>query len=241
MFIRMLSASGGTKEILLLLGGALFLFILSFLTTKILIAHSPERVKLKENAEAEEDRKIQKKKYDKKEKLIFALSLTGTAILLLTGHTCITILKGFCLMEILLFASLSDVQTRRIADSVSGALLLTGLIAASNKELFVNFVSAFLMFALMFVFAMIFFKKIGGADIKLMGAGTFVCGPVGGIAGTILGLLASIILTPVINRKKNKEDKKTLPLGPYLAFGYFCAYILTQIGMKSFILSLLSK
>ena len=54
MFIRMLSASSGTKEILLLLGGALFLFILSFLTTKILIAHSPERVKLKENAEAEE-------------------------------------------------------------------------------------------------------------------------------------------------------------------------------------------
>lgn len=234
VFIQACGAAAGAKDILMLVLSTVFYFLLSYLIIRILIAHTPDRIKIKE--ENKESERV-KTKYNKQKKIVIAVSLLFSLVFLFVGKDVINIIKGVCFANTLLFASLCDIQRREIKDGVSGAVILIGLCAIQKTDLITNFVSAFVMFAFMFVFAMLFYRKIGGADIKIMGACTFVCGPVGGIIGTMLGLLASIIITPIVNKNKDKEHKKTMPLVPYLAFGYTIAFILSEAGLNYYLLN----
>lgn len=83
--------------------------------------------------------------------------------------------------------------------------------------------SALLVGGIMLITTVITKSQIGGADIKFSAACAFLLGIKQGFAGLMLGLIASIIVNIIKNRKKKTEG---FPLIPYLAAGFMAAYFM---------------
>ena len=64
-------------------------------------------------------------------------------------------------------------------------------------------------------------SNVGGADIKMAAACSFLLG----LSRGVIGLLAGMILAVVVNVFK-KDKKKGFPMIPYLAAGYMAAYFI---------------
>lgn len=137
----------------------------------------------------------------------------------------IQLVKGAVFFFILLYASLCDIQTRRVRDTVSVMIFISGLISVSLSEMLTHFIGAFLVGGIMFVCALFSKNRLGGADVKITAASVFVLGMWNGIAGLVIGLILSVIVTPIINRKK-KLKEMSLPLVPYLSIGFMAMYLI---------------
>lgn len=137
----------------------------------------------------------------------------------------IQLVKGAVFFFILLYASLCDIQTRRVRDTISVMIFISGFITLSLSEVFTHFIGAFLVGGIMFVCALLSKSRLGGADVKITTACVFVLGMWNGIAGLVIGLILSVIITPIINRKK-KLKEMSLPLVPYLSIGFMTMYLI---------------
>lgn len=135
------------------------------------------------------------------------------------------LIKGAVFFFILLYASLCDIQTRRVKDVVSVMIFISGFISLSLLEIFTHTIGAFLVGGIMFVCALFSKNRLGGADVKITAASVFVLGMWNGIAGLVIGLILSVIVTPIINRKK-KLKEMSLPLVPYLSIGFMAMYLI---------------
>lgn len=67
-------------------------------------------------------------------------------------------------------------------------------------------------------------KVIGGADVKLSIACTFLLGISRGIIGLMAGLTIGVLANLIIQTRKNEAEG--FPLIPYLAVGFMAAYII---------------
>lgn len=67
-------------------------------------------------------------------------------------------------------------------------------------------------------------KVIGGADVKLSIACTFLLGISRGIIGLMAGLTIGVLANLIIQTRKNKAEG--FPLIPYLAAGFMAAYFI---------------
>lgn len=135
------------------------------------------------------------------------------------------LIKGAVFFFILLYASLCDIQTRRVKDVVSVMIFISGFISISLSEMLTHTIGAFLVGGIMFVCALFSKNRLGGADVKITAASVFVLGMWNGIAGLVIGLILSVIVTPIINRKK-KLKEMSLPLVPYLSIGFMTMYLI---------------
>ena len=135
------------------------------------------------------------------------------------------LIKGAVFFFILLYASLCDIQTRRVKDVVSVMIFISGFISISLSEMLSHTIGAFLVGGIMFVCALLSKNRLGGADVKITTASVFVLGTWNGIAGLVIGLILSVIITPIINRKK-KLKEMSLPLVPYLSIGFMTMYLI---------------
>ena len=168
-------------------------------------------------------------KENKKRKIIVTVLLTVFFVwLALLGVPLLLHIKYVVLALILLYASLCDMDTREVSDSISVMLLIAGFIDITGTLLVRNFFAVLFLFGLMFICGMVAVGKIGGADIKISGAATFALGAQGGFIGLITGMIAGLVMTPILNRKKEKEEKKTMALVPYLSFGYLSYVLVSQ-------------
>ena len=140
----------------------------------------------------------------------------------------INLLKGILLTDAFLYASISDYRTRQVPDWVSVVIALLGLVSVPGGKLLWNAIAGAAAFGFFFLTAVISKNKIGGADVKFIGAGMFVCGFPEGLAGLILGLLLSVIGTMIRNRKTKSKDK-TMPMIPYIAVGFLTAFMIGGI------------
>lgn len=136
-------------------------------------------------------------------------------------------LEAICFILLLLFASICDLRTRQIPNSLSLAIVVVGLLHFSS---FIAF-SGLLITGLPYLLAAIFSGgKIGGGDIKLMAACGFVLGPLYGTLQSILGLSLVLLFSIGISFHSGfRVAKQTaLPLAPFLAVGGITVYILSH-------------
>ena len=156
-----------------------------------------------------------------KTKFAFILisSLVAIALFCFFGLSVRTI-QGIILSLILLVASYSDIKTRECDDYLSVMLLLTAFIGIEISAIPSMFIAA-MFTAGMFLLVVLFISNgIGGADIKIASACTFLLGFERGIIGLIAGLLIAILC----NLRKSK--KSGFPMVPYLTAAFIPAFFL---------------
>ncbi len=113
---------------------------------------------------------------------------------------------GFVL--IMLIATICDIRTRTIPDSIHIAIIVIAIIT-TNLNMW-----AMLILTLPFLIVAIISKgSFGGGDIKFIAVCSLYLGLYRGIGGLIVALLIALVVNKIL---KNKE----FPLVPYLTIGY---------------------
>lgn len=209
--IRLWSENSYKTAIILILVGALIYFV-ALATSRFVIRVSPNYSKER-----------------KRNKIYQGVAAFCTAaIILWFGVLSMETYKALAFFLLLFYASICDIEERSVSNFVSVQLLILGLVNVDIQTLVKNVLAGGAIFAFMFVAGMIANGKLGGADVKIVGACAFVLGLQASIAGLIAGLLAAVIITKIIMRKK-ESDEQRLPLVPYLSAGFFISYMVTNI------------
>lgn len=166
--------------------------------------------------------------YDKNSKrtpIYHCISIVLVSSLLIVFGWSIELLKGIIFMQILLFASVSDIQTHRVKDFISVLILITGFIGVTLSDIPVMILSSLFIGGMLFVCAVVSGNRLGGADVKLSAACAFLLGFSKSIAGLVIGLFLAIICNIYLSRK-SKTKGEAFPLVPYLSIGFMAMYFI---------------
>ena len=136
-----------------------------------------------------------------------------------------SVIKGVLLADIFLYASVSDIQTRKVTDAVPLMIFLLGLVNVSRTVLLCRTITALVFFGVFLLLAIVFKNKIGGADVKFISATMMITGFTKGFAGLVTGLLLAVVGTLIRNKHKKSKDH-SLPLIPYLSVGCMAALLI---------------
>ena len=137
------------------------------------------------------------------------------------------IIKTIILLALLLYASVRDIKTREVPDSVSGMLLILGLVDTDIGKFPSMLFGALLVFLPQFASALINpSKALGGADIKLSSAAAFLLGMPNGLFALIVGLTLAVIVIPIIRKIRNIPKDQPFPLISFLSVGIVAGYFI---------------
>ena len=164
-------------------------------------------------------------KGNRKKAVLFFVGITAlTALMLLSFFGCAaTTLKGIIFCLLLAFSSYEDIKTRECENYVHLMIVIAAFIGTDMSALPGMLLSALITGGIMLMTAAVTKSSIGGADIKLSAACAFMLGTVQGMTGLMIGLILSVIINSIKNRKKKHEG---FPLIPYLAVGFMTAYFM---------------
>lgn len=127
----------------------------------------------------------------------------------------------------MLYASVMDIKTREVPDSVSVMLLILGLVDVSIKEIPQMLLGMVLVFMPQLISALINpSKALGGADIKLSSAAAFLLGAQRGLFALIVGLTLSVVTMPIIRKIRNLPKDQPFPLIPFISIGIVAGYFI---------------
>ena len=150
----------------------------------------------------------------------------GLILLLVFGVT-ITTVKGMILALLLLYASLSDLKTRRVSDCVSIMIFILSLVGFEASNLPSMLIGAMIVFIPQFALAIIRpSRACGGADLKISTALAFMLGAGKGVFALIVGMLLAVIVMAIYNKVNAKDQKEAFPLVPFLSIGAMLAYLI---------------
>ena len=168
---------------------------------------------------------------NKKKTALCFIGITALmTILLLCFFGCAAItVKGVILCLVLVFSSYEDIKKRECDDYLHLMVVIAAFIGTELSSIPNMFISAMFAGGLMLLTMLITKSNIGGADIKMAAACSFLLG----LNRGVIGLLVGMILAVVFNVFK-KDKKKGFPMIPYLAVGY----IRWQVRYKCLILLL---
>jgi len=159
--------------------------------------------------------------------LPFCLSMAVGLILLLVFGVTLTTVKGMILALLLLYASLSDLKTRRVSDCVSIMIFILSLVGFEAANLPSMLIGAMIVFIPQFAFAIIRpIKACGGADLKISTAIAFMLGAGKGVFALIVGMLLAVVVMAIYNKVNAKDQKEAFPLVPFLSVGAMLAYLI---------------
>ena len=149
---------------------------------------------------------------NKKKTALCFIGITALmTILLLCFFGCAaTTVKGVILCLVLVFSSYEDIKKRECDDYLHLMVVIAAFIGTELSSI-PNMVLTMLITK----------SNIGGADIKMAAACSFLLG----LNRGVIGLLVGMILAVVFNIFK-KDKKKGFPMIPYLAVGYLAAYFI---------------
>ena len=137
------------------------------------------------------------------------------------------IIKTIILLALLLYASVRDIKTREVPDSISVLLLILGFVDTDIERLPSMLLGMVLVFLPQFVSALINpSKALGGADIKLSSAAAFLLGAQRGLFALIVGLTLAVIVMPIIRKIRNLPKDQPFPLIPFLSIGIVAGYLI---------------
>ena len=137
------------------------------------------------------------------------------------------IIKTTILLALLLYASVRDIKTREVPDSVSVMLLILGLVDTDIGKFPSMLFGALLVFLPQFASALINpSKALGGADIKVSSSAAFLLGAQRGLFALIVGLTLAVIVMPIIVRIRKLQKYQPFPLIPFLSIGIVVGYFI---------------
>lgn len=162
-------------------------------------------------------------KESKKLPIYHCISIILVSSLLIAFGWSIEFLKGIILLQILLYASVSDIQTHEVKDFISVLIFITGFIGVTLSDIPMMLFSGLAIGGVLLICAMVSGNRLGGADVKLSAACAFLLGFSKSIAGLVIGLFVSVIVNLII-QKQRKLKNQPFPLVPYLSIGFMLMY-----------------
>ena len=139
----------------------------------------------------------------------------------------LSLIKLGVLIALLLYASVKDIKSREVPDSISGMMLILGLVGITAGDLRSMLLGMTLVFLPQYLAAIINpAKALGGADIKLSSAAALLLGAPRGLFALIVGLTLSVITVPIVRKVKKLPKNQPFPLIPFLSVGILAAYII---------------
>jgi len=163
---------------------------------------------------------------ENKRKLIYqGINIILVSSLLIVFGWSMELLKGIILLQILLYASVSDIQTHEVKDFISVLIFITGFIGVTLSDVPMMLLSGLAIGGMLLICAMVSGNRLGGADVKLSAACAFLLGFSKSIAGLVIGLFLAIICNIYFSHK-NKTKGKAFPLVPYLSLGFMAMYFI---------------
>ena len=162
-------------------------------------------------------------KESKKIPIYHCISIILVSSLLIAFGWSIELLKGIILLQILLYASVSDIQTHEVKDFISVLIFITGFISVTLSDIPMMLFSGLAIGGVWLICAMVSGNRLGGADVKLSAACAFLLGFSKSIAGLVIGLFVSVIVNLIIQKQK-KLKNQPFPLVPYLSIGFMLMY-----------------
>jgi leader peptidase (prepilin peptidase)/N-methyltransferase len=135
----------------------------------------------------------------------------------------VLLLQGGLFTALLIAASMSDIKTRIIPDSVCIGIALTGLLTLTPEKL-LGLVIAVLLFGIA-----LWLGGLDGGDIKFTAAVGLVLGLYKSMAGIILGFTAMLIFHAIytlIQKARGGDIRKSYPLAPFFSLGFLTAYFI---------------
>lgn len=142
------------------------------------------------------------------------------ALICFFGCAAITV-KGSLFALILTFSSYEDIKKRECDDYLHLMIVIAAFIGTELSSVPNMLVSAMFAGGLMLATMLMTKSSIGGADIKMAAACSFLLG----LSRGVFGLLIGMILAVAFNIFK-KDKTKGFPMIPYLAVGYMAAYFI---------------
>jgi len=134
--------------------------------------------------------------------------------------------KGLILFGILLFASASDIYKREVPNCVWVMITILALVCFDISNLPSMLIGAAVVFLPQLLLAMIRPNKaVGGADIKISTAASFLLGAEKGILALIIGLSLAVAVMLIVRKVKKAEKNAPFPLVPFLSIGIMAAYL----------------
>ena len=162
-------------------------------------------------------------KESKKIPIYHCISIIIVSSLLIVFGWSIELLKGIILLQILLYASVSDIQTHEVKDFISVLIFITGFIGVTLSDIPMMLFSGLAIGGVLLICAIVSRNRLGGADVKLSAACAFLLGFSKSIAGLVIGLFVSVIVNLIIQKQK-KSKNQPFPLVPYLSIGFMLMY-----------------
>ena len=162
-------------------------------------------------------------KESKKIQIYHCISIILVSSMLIVFGWSIELLKGIILLQILLYASVSDIQIHEVKDFISVLIFITGFIGVTLSDIPMMLFSGLAIGGVLLICAMVSRNRLGGADVKLSAACAFLLGFSKSIAGLVIGLFVSVIVNLIIQKQK-KLKNQPFPLVPYLSIGFMLMY-----------------
>lgn len=151
-----------------------------------------------------------------------ALALFSVVMMFCFFGFAATTVRGIIFFLILILSSYEDIKTRECDDYLHLMIVIAAFIGTALTMIPGMFVSAMFAGGIMLLTVLITKSSIGGADIKMAAACSFMLGFERGVSGLVLGTLLAV----VVNLLKSKDRKKGFPMIPYLAVGYAAVYFI---------------
>ena len=141
------------------------------------------------------------------------------------------LLQGSLFFLLLIGVCVCDIRTRQIPDSLQAGIAALSLFGFETGNLAgILCMAPYLLVALCSKRA----DGIGGGDVKLAGATGLVLGLSAGLAASLLGLSGFVVFSvfyQIIKHPGGRWRGLSLPLGPFLAAGSACAYLMKLGGV----------
>lgn len=126
-----------------------------------------------------------------------------------------------------MYASVRDIKTREVSDSISVMLLILGLVDTDIVRPPSMLFGALLVFLPQFISALISpSKALGGADIKVSSSAAFLLGAQRGLFALIVGLTLSVVTMSIIRKVRKLPKDQPFTLIPFLSIGIVAGYFI---------------
>jgi leader peptidase (prepilin peptidase) / N-methyltransferase len=135
------------------------------------------------------------------------------------------VIKGYIFLSIILYASICDIKTREVPDYIHLMILITGFIGIKIENIPTMIISSIIIPLPLFISAVLKKDSIGGADIKIMAACSFLLGLEKGMFAIIIGLTLAVSVTYISRKIVKQSNIASFPVVPYLAMGSFFAFL----------------
>ncbi len=134
--------------------------------------------------------------------------------------------QGMFLFFLLLYASMSDLTDRKVANHVTISILALSLISVPTVGFVSMLIGGAVTAAIQLGVTALSGGGYGGADWKISSACAFLLGWQRGLAGLVLGLLIGVIFTLIYNKVKDRDLNAGFALVPFISIGMMAVFFI---------------